>query len=122
MPALVATALAVVPADLIFQPRENGFPRATSRGDLFSGHGLAHGCAELTVSAVPPCLPRAAVSQWPRLMEVFLSYAHTAPDQALALYVAARLRAAGIDVWMDRSSLNAGQPTRQAIQAAVARC
>ena len=55
-------------------------------------------------------------------MEVFLSYAHTPADQALALYVAARLRAAAIDVWMDRSSLNAGQPTRQAIQAAVARC
>ena len=55
-------------------------------------------------------------------MEVFLSYAHTPSDQALTLYVADRLRAAGIDVWMDRSALNAGQATRQAIQAGVARC
>jgi hypothetical protein len=55
-------------------------------------------------------------------MRVFLSYAHTPADQPLAIYVESRLRAAAIDVWLDRSSLNAGQPTRQAIQEAVAGC
>jgi hypothetical protein len=55
-------------------------------------------------------------------MKVFLSYAHTPADERLAFYVEARLRAAGIGVWMDKSSLNAGQPTRQAIQDAAAGC
>jgi len=55
-------------------------------------------------------------------MQVFLSYAHTPADEQLALYIAARLRGAGVGVWMDKSSLTAGAPTRQAIQDAAAAC
>ena len=51
-------------------------------------------------------------------MQVFLSYAHTPADERIAFYIESRLRAAGVGVWMDKSSLNAGQPTRQAIQDA----
>lgn len=50
----------------------------------------------------------------------FLSYAHTPADERLAFYIESRLCAAGVGVWMDTSSLNAGQPTRQAIQDAAA--
>src|SRR5262245_49248210 len=41
-------------------------------------------------------------------------------DERLASYIAARLRGAGVGVWMDKSSLNASQPTRQAIENAAA--
>src|SRR5262249_5546918 len=53
-------------------------------------------------------------------MQVFLSYAHTPLDEKLAFYIAARLRGVGVVVWMDKSSLNAAQATRQGIQAAAA--
>lgn len=55
-------------------------------------------------------------------MRVFISYAHTEVDRALARVVAARLRAAKIDVWMDESSLPGGRHTQQAIEAAAATC
>ncbi len=55
-------------------------------------------------------------------MRVFLSYAHTPADAALADYLALRLTASGIDVWWDRASLHAAEPTRTAIEQAAASC
>jgi hypothetical protein len=55
-------------------------------------------------------------------MRVFISYAHTEIDRALARVVASRLRAVKIDVWMDESSLPGGRHTQQAIEAAAATC
>jgi hypothetical protein len=55
-------------------------------------------------------------------MRVFISYAHTEIDRALARVVASRLRAVKIDVWMDESSLPGARHTQQAIEAAAATC
>jgi hypothetical protein len=53
-------------------------------------------------------------------MQVFLSYAHTPADSALATYIHARLTAAGVKVWLDQSSLPAGQVLQDAIEKAIA--
>jgi hypothetical protein len=53
-------------------------------------------------------------------MQVFLSYAHTPADSALVTYIDARLRAAGFTVWLDQSSLPAGQVLQDAIEKAIA--
>ena len=41
-------------------------------------------------------------------MQVFISYAHTAADTALARYLAERLREMGLKVWLDETALRAG--------------
>src|SRR5947208_1337906 len=53
-------------------------------------------------------------------MQVFISYAHTVADSALATYVAERLRAVGIDVWMDRASLTASGLLQADIEKGIA--
>jgi hypothetical protein len=55
-------------------------------------------------------------------MRVFISYAHTEVDRALARFVAERLRACAIEVWMDESSLPGGRHTQGAIEEAAATC
>jgi hypothetical protein len=55
-------------------------------------------------------------------MRVFISYAHTELDRALARVIAARLRAVRIDVWMDESSLPGGRHTQKAIEDGAASC
>jgi hypothetical protein len=58
-------------------------------------------------------------SDHPR-MQAFISYAHTPNDTALARYLAARLRDARIDVWLDESSLKAGGLLQADIERAIA--
>jgi len=52
-------------------------------------------------------------------MQVFISYAHTPGDTALARYLADRLRAGGIDVWLDEASLKAGGLLQADIEQAI---
>jgi hypothetical protein len=53
-------------------------------------------------------------------MQAFISYAHTPTDTALARYLAARLRDARLDVWLDESSLKAGGLLQADIERAIA--
>ncbi len=53
-------------------------------------------------------------------MQVFISYAHTPIDTALARYLAARLRDVAVKVWLDESSLKAGDPLQSDIEQAIA--
>jgi hypothetical protein len=53
-------------------------------------------------------------------MQVFISYAHTPADTELARYLAARLRDAGIDAWLDEASLAGGSRLQADIQRAIA--
>ena len=53
-------------------------------------------------------------------MQVFISYAHTPGDTALARYLAARLRAVKLEVWQDESSLTAGDALQGDIEQAIA--
>jgi len=52
--------------------------------------------------------------------QVFISYAHTVPDAALASYVAKRLKASGIGVWFDVESLPAGTPLEAGLEKGIA--
>jgi hypothetical protein len=52
--------------------------------------------------------------------QVFISYAHTTPDAALASYLAKRLRDRDIRVWLDTESLPAGLPLQAAIEQGIA--
>jgi hypothetical protein len=53
-------------------------------------------------------------------MQVFISYAHTPADTELARYLAARLRDAGIDAWLDEASLTGGSRLQADIERAIA--
>jgi hypothetical protein len=53
-------------------------------------------------------------------MQVFISYAHTPADTALARYLAARLRAGGVNVWLDEALLKAGGMLQADIEQAIA--
>jgi hypothetical protein len=53
-------------------------------------------------------------------MQVFISYAHTPADTALARYLAERLRACAVDVWLDEASLKAGELLQAEIEEAIA--
>ncbi len=53
-------------------------------------------------------------------MQVFISYAHTRADTALTRYLAARLTAVKVDVWLDESSLKAGDSLQAYIEKAIA--
>src|SRR5262245_36870681 len=53
-------------------------------------------------------------------MQVFVGYAYTPADTALARYLAARLRAGGVDVWLDEASLKAGGMLQADIEQAIA--
>ena len=53
-------------------------------------------------------------------MQVFISYAHTPTDTALARYLAARLRDVTVKVWLDESSLKAGDLLQSDIEQAIA--
>ncbi len=53
-------------------------------------------------------------------MQVFISYAHTAVDTALARYLAARLREMGLDVWLDESALKAGAVLQADVERGIA--
>jgi hypothetical protein len=53
-------------------------------------------------------------------MQVFISYAHTPADTALARYLSARLRDIGVGVWLDESSLKAGTLLQADIEQAIA--
>ena len=52
--------------------------------------------------------------------QVFISYAHTRADTALAKCVAAALRGAGIGVWLDEATLSGGDLLQGAIEKAIA--
>ena len=52
-------------------------------------------------------------------MKVFISYSHNDADTPLARYLAARLRAIGIDVWQDESSQPAGESLQSDIEKAI---
>ncbi|MEQ1730403.1 MAG: toll/interleukin-1 receptor domain-containing protein, partial [Vicinamibacterales bacterium] len=56
------------------------------------------------------------------IMRVFISYAHTEVDKPLAQFIARRLAAEGIDVWMDERSLHGGQRVQKTIEDAAASC
>lgn len=51
--------------------------------------------------------------------QVFISYAHTRADTALAKCVAAALRSVGINVWMDEATLSGGDLLQDAIEKAI---
>src|SRR5262245_21604602 len=53
-------------------------------------------------------------------MQVFISYAHTPADTALARYLAERLRGCAVDVWLDEASLKAGELLQSEIEEAIA--
>jgi hypothetical protein len=53
-------------------------------------------------------------------MQVFISYAHTAVDTALARYLAARLREMGLEVWLDESVLRAGAVLQADVERGIA--
>jgi hypothetical protein len=53
-------------------------------------------------------------------IQVFVSYAHTPADSALATCVAASLRSVGIDVWLDEATLSGGDLLQDAIEKAIA--
>ena len=52
-------------------------------------------------------------------MQVFISYSHNDADTPLAQYLAARLGAIGIDVWLDKSSLPAGGVLQEDLEKAI---
>jgi len=52
-------------------------------------------------------------------VKVFISYSHNDADTPLARYLAARLRAIGIDVWQDESSQPAGESLQTNIEKAI---
>jgi len=52
--------------------------------------------------------------------QVFISYAHTPPDAALASYLARRLKGSGIGVWFDVESLPAGTPLEAGLEKGIA--
>ncbi len=52
-------------------------------------------------------------------MKVFISYSHNDADTPLARYLAAKLRAIGIDVWHDESSQPAGESLQSDIEQAI---
>lgn len=52
-------------------------------------------------------------------MKVFISYSHNDADTPLAQYLAARLGAIGIDVWLDKSSLPAGGSLQEDLEKAI---
>jgi hypothetical protein len=53
-------------------------------------------------------------------LQVFISYAHTPADGALAKCAAAALRSLGITVWMDEATLSGGDVLQDAIEKAIA--
>lgn len=52
--------------------------------------------------------------------QVFISYAHTRADTALAKCAAAALRSVGIGVWLDEATLSGGDLLQNAIEKAIA--
>lgn len=52
--------------------------------------------------------------------QVFISYAHTKSDTAVAKCVAAALRGIGLNVWLDEATLSGGDLLQNAIQQAIA--
>ena len=52
--------------------------------------------------------------------QVFISYAHTPADTALAACLAGALRSVGIGVWLDEATLSGGDILQDAIEKAVA--
>jgi hypothetical protein len=52
-------------------------------------------------------------------MKVFISYSHNDADTPLARFLAARLRAAGIEMWQDESSQAAGESLEDDIEKAI---
>ena len=52
-------------------------------------------------------------------MQVFISYAHTPTDTALARYLAARLRDIGIAAWLDETTLSGGDLLQREIEKAI---
>lgn len=52
--------------------------------------------------------------------QVFISYAHTPADSALATCIAAALGSVGIAVWLDEATLSGGDVLQDAIEKAVA--